>query len=400
MSISQTPLSVTHLTRTIKEALETCFPYPVRVQGEISNFRPHYSGHAYFTLKDAYSQLSAVMWKSRTGSLPFKLEDGLQVVCTGHVTVYEKTGRYQLNVIDMQAAGKGDLQAQFEALKRELWEAGLFDEAHKKPLPTYPNRIGVITSPTGAALQDILSVAQRRNPGIEILLRPAQVQGEAAAADLTQAIRDLNAHGKVDVIIIGRGGGSMEDLWAFNNETLARTIFASEIPIISAVGHEIDFTIADFVADSRAPTPSAAAERVIPSREEMLGQLYYYQDKLASLLQQRLTTARSRLEKLSQHYLLRKPELLFDPCYEKLWQRQQALEQAWADYLRQKQHRLEILKGRLESLDPRKVLQRGFVLLEQEGKPVNRSTELKSGPVRMTFQDGMRQGKLELEETK
>lgn len=391
------PLTVTLLTRSIKEALETCFPYPVRVQGEISNFRPHYSGHAYFTLKDAYAQISAVMWKSRTAYLPFKLEDGLQVTCTGTVTVYEKTGRYQLNVLDMQPAGKGDLQAQFEALKRELWEAGLFDEAHKKPLPTYPGRVGIITSPTGAALQDILSVAKRRNPGISLLLRPAQVQGENAAKDLVQAIQELNAHGGVDVIILGRGGGSLEDLWAFNDATLARTIFASQIPIVSAVGHEIDFTIADFVADQRAATPSAAAELVIPSREEMLGQLYYYQDKLASLLLQQVQQARSRLERLSQHYLLRKPEFWLDPRYEELWRQQTALEQAWQRQIEQKQRSLALLASRLEGLDPRKVLNRGFVLIEQAGKPVTRSAQLQSGPASLIFQDGVRSVNLALE---
>jgi exodeoxyribonuclease VII large subunit len=391
------PLTVTLLTRSIKEALETCFPYPVRVQGEISNFRPHYSGHAYFSLKDAYAQISAVMWKSRTGYLQFKLEDGLQVVCTGTVTVYEKTGRYQLNVLDMQPAGKGDLQAQFEALKRELWEAGLFDEAHKKPLPTYPGKVGIITSPTGAALQDILSVAKRRNPGIPLLIRPAQVQGENAAKDLVKAIQELNAHGGVDVIILGRGGGSLEDLWAFNDETLARTIFASAIPIVAAIGHEIDFTIADFVADKRAATPSAAAELVIPSREEMLGQLYYYQDKLASLLLQQVQQARSRLERLSQHYLLRKPEFWLDPRYEKLWRQQTALEQAWQRQVAQKQQSLALLDSRLEGLDPRKVLNRGFVLLEQQGLPVSRASQLQAGPVNLIFQDGLRSANLELE---
>ncbi len=391
------PLTVTLLTRSIKEALETCFPYPVRVQGEISNFRPHYSGHAYFSLKDAYAQISAVMWKSRTGYLPFKLEDGLQVVCTGTVTVYEKTGRYQLNVLDMQPAGKGDLQAQFEALKRELWEAGLFDEAHKKPLPTYPGKVGIITSPTGAALQDMLAVAKRRNPGIPLLLRPAQVQGENAAKDLVKAIQELNAHGGVDVIILGRGGGSLEDLWAFNDETLARTIFASQIPIVAAIGHEIDFTIADFVADKRAATPSAAAELVIPSREEMLGQLYYYQDKLATLLWQQVQQARSRLARLSQHYLLRKPEFWLDPRYEKLWRQQSALEQAWERQIEQKQQALALLHSRLEGLDPRKVLNRGFVLLEQQGLPVTRAGQLQAGPVSLIFQDGVRSANLELE---
>lgn len=398
--MSHSPVTVTTLTRAIKEALEASFPYPVRVQGELSNFRPHYSGHAYFTLKDSFAQLNAVMWKSRAEKLSFRLEDGLQVVCSGTVTVYEKTGRYQLNVIEMQPAGKGDLQARFEALKRELWEAGLFDEAHKRPLPVYPSRVGVITSPTGAALRDILAVARRRNPAIPLLLRPAQVQGEGAAADLAQALRDLNRHGGVDVIILGRGGGSLEDLWAFNEEILARAIFASEIPVVSAVGHEIDFTIADFVADHRAATPSAAAELVFPSREEMLGQLLYYQDKLATLLLQRVQRSRQRLEQLKQHYLLRKPELLLAPHQEILRAHQTALSQAFAAQLQQKQRQLSRLQGRLQGLDPRQVLERGFVLLEQAGKPVTRAADIQSGPVRLGFADGWRQGHLKLEENR
>ncbi|PIQ27093.1 exodeoxyribonuclease VII large subunit [bacterium (Candidatus Blackallbacteria) CG17_big_fil_post_rev_8_21_14_2_50_48_46] len=396
--MSSQPVSVTTLTRAIKEALEASFPYPVRVEGEVSNFRPHYSGHAYFTLKDSFAQLAAVMWKSRAINLPFALEDGLQVVCTGTVTLYEKTGRYQFNVLEMHKAGKGDLQARFEALKRELWEAGLFDEAHKLPLPTYPGRVGVITSPTGAALRDILSVARRRNPTIPLLLRPAQVQGEGAAADLAQAIRDLNRHGGVDVILLGRGGGSLEDLWAFNEEELARAIFASRIPIVSAVGHEIDFTIADFVADSRAATPSAAAELLIPNREEMLGQLYYYQDKLATQLLRRVQIQRHRLESLKQHYILRKPELLLSPHQEALKRQQTLLAQAYTHQLQAKRQALELLKSRLQGLDPRQVLERGFVMVEQQNQPITRAEALKSGPVRLIFAQGVRTGQLALNE--
>lgn len=391
------PLTVTMLTRAIKEALEAVFPYPVRVQGEISNYKPHYSGHLYFTLKDPFAQLSAVMWKSRAQQLSFALEDGLQVVCSGTLSVYEKTGRYQLNVLEIQPAGQGDLQARFEALKRELWEAGLFDQAHKRPLPVYPHRVGVITSPTGAALRDILAVARRRNPAIPILLRPTQVQGEGAAADLAQAIADLNRHGDVDVIILGRGGGSLEDLWAFNEEELARAIFASEIPIVSAVGHEIDVTIADFVADCRAPTPSAAAELVFPSRDEMLSQLLYYQDKLTALLTQHLQRKRQRLETLKAHYLLRKPEFLFTYHQERLAQQQTALRQGLVGQIQCKQQQLSVLRSRLQGLDPRQVLERGFVLLEQAGRPVTRSVDLKSGSVYLHFADGKCQGYLELE---
>jgi exodeoxyribonuclease VII large subunit len=392
------PASVIMITRAIKEALEASFPYPVKVSGEVSNFKPHYSGHFYFTLKDPFAQLSAVMWKNRAEQLPFRLADGQQVVCTGTVTLYEKSGRYQLNVSEMVPEGQGDLQARFEALKRELWEAGLFDEAHKQPLPLYPGRVGVITSPTGAALQDILAVARRRNPTIPILLRPARVQGEGAAADLAQAVRDLNQHGGVDVIILGRGGGSLEDLWAFNEAELARAVFASQIPIISAVGHEIDFAITDFVADARAATPSAAAERVFPRRDEMLGQLLYYQEKLAGLLQQRVLRSRQRLEHLKQHYLLQRPELVLKTRREQLAHQQAQLLQAMQHALRQQRQALVLAESRLAGLNPQRILARGYVMLEQHGQPVQQASALRSGPVRLTFADGVRQAELKLEE--
>ena len=242
-----TTLSITEVTRKIKDLIETGLP-TVQIEGEISNYRPHFSGHAYFSLKDDFAQISAVMWKSYVAKLGFDLEDGQKVVCTGNITVYEKTGRYQINVSSMEEAGKGDLQKQFEALKKSLYEKGYFDELRKKKLPAYPQRIGIVTSPTGAAIKDIISVAERRNPSVQLVLRPAQVQGNGSAKDIATAINEFNEYGDIDVLIIGRGGGSLEDLWAFNEEIVADAIYHSKISIISAVGHEIDISISDFTS--------------------------------------------------------------------------------------------------------------------------------------------------------
>lgn len=254
---SQT-LSVTDATRMIKTLLETTLPM-MWIEGEISNFTHHSSGHMYFSLKDPTSQISCVMWKGRNRSMHFRPQDGMKVLVNGRVTVYERRGNYQLDVWQMLPGGVGALQQAFEQLKIRLSEEGLFDEKYKRPLPKYPRRIGIVTSPTGAAIRDLHSVLSRRWPSAELILRPALVQGTGAAEDIARAIEEFNEYGEVDVLIVGRGGGSLEDLWAFNEEVVARAIFHSKLPIISAVGHEIDFTIADFVADLRAATPSAAA---------------------------------------------------------------------------------------------------------------------------------------------
>ncbi|MFQ5772424.1 MAG: exodeoxyribonuclease VII large subunit, partial [bacterium] len=260
--------SVSELTRQIKFLLESSFP-EIWVQGEISNFTHHSSGHMYFSLKDENAQISCVMWRSRNQHLFFTPQDGMKVILDARITVYEKRGAYQLDVLQMQPAGVGELQLAFEQLKNRLREEGLFSEEFKKPIPLYPERIGIVTSPTGAAVQDLISVLQRRFPGIEIIINAARVQGEGAATEIARAIDDFNDYGKVDVLIVGRGGGSLEDLWAFNEEVVARAVFRSKIPIISAVGHEVDFTICDFVADLRAPTPSAAAELAVRHRDEL-----------------------------------------------------------------------------------------------------------------------------------
>lgn len=382
------PLSVTDITRAIKSALETCFPYALEVEGEISNFRPHYSGHAYFTLKDSFAEISAVMWKSRAAQLETPLANGQQVICSGQITLYEKTGRYQLNVLNVRPIGRGDLQQRYEALKARLWELGYFDEARKRPLPAYPQRVGLITSPTGAAVRDLISVARRRNPAVQLILRPAQVQGAKAVADLVQGLRDFNHADNVDVIILGRGGGSLEDLWAFNEEALAREIYHSRIPVVSAVGHEIDVALSDLVADRRAATPSAAAEMVVPRRDEMLGQLVYYQERSLNLIQARLQHERHRLAALENHYALRRPQTQLETKRAGLQALERQLTRTLLESLGRRRQRLELLGGRLAALNPSAVLERGFIRLEQQGRIVSHAADLQPGPARLCFADG------------
>ena len=266
---SQHVFTVSELTRGIRSILEQAFD-TVWVEGEISNYVLAQSGHAYFSLKDETSQVRCVFFKGNRIRVKFDPEDGDQVLLFGRVNVYEPRGEYQIVVEAMEPRGLGALQKAFEQLKAKLEKEGLFDEAHKQALPEFPWKIGIVTSPTGAAIRDLLNVLHRRNPRVSVVLAPAKVQGEGAAEEIAQAIRDLNTLEELDVLIVGRGGGSIEDLWAFNEEVVARAIHESKLPVVSAVGHEIDFTISDFVADLRAPTPSAAAELVVPRLQEPL----------------------------------------------------------------------------------------------------------------------------------
>lgn len=269
MSSDQKIYSVSEVNSLIKSVLEMNIP-PVWVNGEISTWMRAASGHAYFSLKDESSQLSCVIWKQNAGRLLFKPEDGMQVNVSGRISIYEKSGKYQLIAAQIQPVGLGELYQRFELLKERLSEEGLFDEDRKKPLPPYPFRIGVVTSPDGAVISDIINVLNRRAPYVELILEPVRVQGDGAAEEIAEGIEKLNFRGDVDLLIVGRGGGSIEDLWAFNEEIVARAIAESTVPVISAVGHEIDFTIADFSADLRAPTPSVAAELAAPRMIDLL----------------------------------------------------------------------------------------------------------------------------------
>lgn len=292
-------LSVWELTGRIRTVLEDGF-HRVRIRGEISNFSAPASGHFYFTLKDARSQIRAVCFRGSQRNLRMRPRDGMEVVAGGRVSVYEPRGEYQLIVEEMVESGIGRLMVAFELLKEKLQREGLFDPARKKPLPLLPARVGVVTSPTGAAIRDILQILQRRNSTVDVVVWPARVQGEGAAGEIAEGIDHFNRAGGVDVLIVGRGGGSLEDLWAFNEEVVARAVFGSAIPVISAVGHEIDFTICDFAADLRAPTPSAAAEMVAGAAEELRNRVEGLRQALAGALRQDLSRRRHTFEMLAR----------------------------------------------------------------------------------------------------
>lgn len=288
--------SVSEVTSHLKQVIESQIE-PLYVRGEISNYTRHPSGHIYFSLKDANATLRCTFFRGSNIYLDFEPEEGMEVICYGKLTIYEKGSTYNLNIYSMQLAGKGDLARRFELLKKKLQAEGLFEEAHKKPLPKFPRRIGIVTSPAGAALQDILNILRRRYP-VEVIVFPALVQGEEAPPTLIQGIRYFNEKENVDVIILARGGGSQEELFCFNDEQLARAIYDSKIPIISAVGHEIDFTIADFVADLRAPTPSAAAELVVPNRVDIINSLKALEEKLTNSIKNKIYITRNQINEL------------------------------------------------------------------------------------------------------
>jgi exodeoxyribonuclease VII large subunit len=292
-------LTVSELTKEIKDILDLKF-FDIWIEGEISNLRIPPSGHIYFTLKDDFSQIRAVLFKMQARTLRFVLEDGLHVVCRGRVSVYERRGEYQLILEEVEPKGIGALQLAFLQLKDRLEKEGLFDPAHKKPIPMIPQTIGIVTSPTGAVIRDMLHIIHRRFENIHILLHPVRVQGEGASLEIAKAIEDFNKRMNVDVIIVGRGGGSLEDLWSFNEEIVVRAIYHSKIPIVSAVGHETDYTISDFVADLRAPTPSAAAELVVRDKREIKNTLHYLEERLENQILQTLQENRTNLSHLKK----------------------------------------------------------------------------------------------------
>jgi exodeoxyribonuclease VII large subunit len=351
--------TVTDITREIKGLLEQNFP-SVWVEGEISNYLLHSSGHRYFTLKDENAQIKCTLWRFRGDQLQFEPADGMNVMAWGSITVYERNGQYQLDVVELVPAGVGRLQIAFQKLKEKLFEEGLFAEEHKKPLPRFPDRIGVVTSPTGAAIRDIARIIRHRFPGVRIILNPVRVQGEGAAEEIAQAIREFNQYKGIEVMIVGRGGGSLEDLWAFNEETVARAIFDSEIPVISAVGHEIDFTISDFVADARAATPSAAAQMVVPERDTMLEQIETNTGKLATTLISLMGRLKQRLKSVEESYGFRRPLDIITQRSQKLDELTRHLENSAKGYTEIKSNALSLLTGKLKVLSPSSVLKRGY----------------------------------------
>lgn len=352
----------------------------LRVWGELSNFRRHHSGHCYFTLKDAGASLRCVMFRSRAVGLKFIPKDGMRVRLTGNVSVYERDGNYQLYVDSMAPDGLGDLSAAFAKLREKLLAEGLFEDSRKQPIPFLPRAVGLVTSPTGAALRDIVTVAKRRHPGIPLLLAPAQVQGEEAPQQIVRGIELLDRSGRVDVIVIGRGGGSIEELWAFNDERVVRAVAAATTPIVSAVGHQTDFTLSDFAADLRAATPSQAAELVVPDRLELLRRLSSAQRRLNQSLQHRLIERRLRLERCLQSSLFRRPRELLRDRAQLLDQLTERLTNAMHAALNQQQHRLNIASEKLNLLNPWGVLQRGYsVVRRQDGSVISSAASVETG---------------------
>ncbi len=350
-------LTVSELTTLIKSTLEEAFP-DVWVEGEIYNFRVPSSGHAYFTLKDNSSQIKAVLFRSSARMLRFIPKDGLHVLCRGRITIYDYRGEYQLVVDYMEPKGVGALLIAFEQLKERLSAEGLFDESRKRPIPALPRKIGIATSPTGAAVRDILKVIDRRFANVEIVIAPATVQGERAAPEIVDAISELNNIKDIDVIILARGGGGIEDLWPFNEEIVARAIYNSRIPVISAVGHEIDYTIADFVADLRAPTPSAAAEMVIKSKEDIQRQIETLSSRLLYAQRNFLDRMRERLYSFGKQVL--SPERDINRYIQRLDDLEIRLSLSMQRVIKDRRLLLRGAMARLDSLSPLAILSRGY----------------------------------------
>lgn len=391
------PITVTDLNRYMKDKIEMDeFLNNVYVKGEISNFKRHYTGHFYFTLKDENSLIKCVMFKSYAQSVKFEPEDGMKVFIYGTVSVYERDGVYQIYAKSIKQDGIGDLYQKFEELKAKLALEGLFEESHKKRIPFMPKTIGVLTSNTGAVIRDIINVSTRRNPRVHIRLLPVPVQGSGAASEIARAIEIMNEKQLCDVLIIGRGGGSLEDLWPFNEEVVARAIYKSSIPIISAVGHETDFTIADFVADLRAPTPSAAAELAVTDINELKDRIHIYNKRLRMALSKKSQVMRLRYEKCINSRVFKSPQSLIEDRYLQIDQCIKNMESSINTII--KDARLYAMEWitKLDTLSPLKTLTRGYCLVEKSGEPITKSTQLKKDmEVDLRFQDGIKKAIIE-----
>lgn len=369
-------ISVSDLTRYIKQLFDSDqLLGMVYLRGEISNFKRHYSGHCYFTLKDQSSTIKAVMFKGRAQYLKFQPCDGLKVVAGGRVTVFERDGQYQLYVDQLLPEGAGELSIAFEQLKKKLSEEGLFDNSRKKQLPFFPRSIGLVTSPTGAVLRDIFTVSKRRNSNIKLVLYPVQVQGTEAPLQIVHAIEVFNRINEADVLIVGRGGGSIEELWAFNDERVVRAIAASKIPIVSAVGHETDYTLADFAADYRAATPSQAAEIIVPDIAALRQHAVMLRTRLETNIRSLLRNAAVRLKRLADRRIFLHPEDLILARQQVLDLLGQRLIRALQRNYTAKQHQLLVLSGKLDMLSPLAVLSRGYSITRLPEGQILQSTD-------------------------
>jgi exodeoxyribonuclease VII large subunit len=376
--------TVSELNRAVRELLDSVFPY-IWVEGEVSNLKHHSSGHIYLTLKDEGAEIDAAIFAAESRPLAFLPEAGQKVLAFGRVTIFERRGRYQFVIQELRPAGIGRLQLEFERLKARLEAEGLFAQERKRPLPSFPQRIGVVTSPEGAAIRDICSVISKRYPLVELLLFPARVQGEGAAEEIARAIEAANRYRRdgrgLDLLIVGRGGGSLEDLWVFNEEVVARAIFSSAVPVISAVGHEIDFTIADFVADLRAPTPTAAAQMAVPDRAELLARVKERLRELIASQEAHLERREARLQTALRSYAFRSVGRRIEEGLQALDELVERLERAIARLLKGSEERLEGLCRRLEGADPKGLLARGYALVMRAatGEVVKAAAEVERG---------------------
>ncbi len=372
--------TVSELTKYIRVILEDSFP-SIWVEGEISNYTLHSSGHMYFSIRDANATLKCAMFRRANEKMRFKIKDGMKTICFGSISVYEARGDYQLIVEEIEPKGVGALQLQFEQLKEKLRKEGLFDESHKISIPFLPTRIGIVTSPTGAAIRDILNIARRRFANVEIIINPVKVQGEGAKDEIARAIREFNKLKNIDVMIVTRGGGSLEDLWSFNEEAVARAIYDSEIPVISAVGHEVDYTISDFVSDFRAPTPSAAAELVIPKKEDLVNAIASSLTRMKNALANKMDALRERLENLKGSYILRQPLNIILQYAQRIDDLKKGIDMRLNHIVKMREENFRLLASKLEALSPVAVLSRGYSITMRlpQGEIVKDAKALKKG---------------------
>ena len=390
MNYSEMAITVTELNKYIKDKFEKDeYLTELLIKGEISNFKNHYTGHMYFTLKDEKSLIKCVMFKTYAQKLNFMPKDGMKVIILGGVSVFERDGVYQIYVKAMQEDGLGDLYTKYQQLKEKLEKQGLFDIEHKKKIPMMPKIIGVLSSQTGSVIRDIINVSTRRNPNVYIRLLPVPVQGEGAAEKIAYGIDYMNKNKLADVLILARGGGSLEDLWPFNEEIVANSIYNSEIPIISAVGHETDFTIADFVADLRAPTPSAAAELAVPDIYEVKQKLNSYKDRLRMALVKKVEFMRLRYEKCMSSSVFKEPTRRINDNYMKVDMYIKQLENIINQKCKSEKTRYIQLVSKLDALSPLKTLSRGYSLVEKDNKIVKSVKQLNAGDeIEIRFTDG------------
>ena len=390
------PITVTDLNLYIKDKIGNDeYLNNVLVKGEISNFKHHYTGHMYFTLKDEKSLIKCIMFKSYTSNLNFVPKDGMKVILVGTVSVFERDGVYQIYCKAMQEDGLGSLHIAYEELKNKLEKEGLFDQSHKKPIPKMPKCIGVLTSNTGSVIRDIINVSTRRNPDVYIKLLPVPVQGEGAAVKIAKAIKIMNERHFADVIILARGGGSLEDLWPFNEEIVARAIYESELPVISAVGHETDFSISDFVADLRAPTPSAAAELAVPNISDVIIKLDSYNLRFKNALKKKIEVMRLRYEKCMMNRVFRNPLQRINDQYLKLDVLSKSMHNSIDKKIQVSKSKFVELVTKLDSLSPLKTLSRGYSLVQKDGKFVRSVKDVSTNDeVNIRFADGITKAKI------